>query len=194
MKAPLRRAVLAALVALPLMWPPVLHADTMQDSGRLLTGTVVKVLDGDTILVQLGKKRVRLHLAGIDAPETGQPWGKEAKAALEQLVLNQSIDLQPLQQDKRNRRTAIVFVGEQEIGATMVGDGNAWADRASLRRSDSGLCESEANAREGRRGLWALSAEQRVAPWEYRRRFLHRHFTDYSHETVAQCVAASGKG
>ena len=37
-------------------------------------GRVVKVFDGDTIEVLVGDERRRIRLAGIDAPERGQPW------------------------------------------------------------------------------------------------------------------------
>jgi len=164
------------------------QADNSDSARRaLLTGSVVKVLDGDTLLVQLGKRHVRVHLSGVDAPEIDQPWGRQAANALSQMVLNQSVDMGPLRKDGFNRMTTIVFVGEEEVGAAMIRDGNAWADRDALRASDASLCDVEARAREARRGLWSLPAPQRVAPWEYRRRLMRRHFTDYSNETVTHC-------
>jgi endonuclease YncB( thermonuclease family) len=159
----------------------------------MLGGTVTRVIDGDTIEVQIDKRRIPVHLRGIDAPERGQPWCKEATAALAQMVLNQDVDLEPLAVDDRNRQTTIVFVGEEEVGAAMVRDGNAWADRRHLSASDTELCELEADARERKAGLWALPARDRIAPWEYRRHFLHRHFRDYGDETVAQCMGAAEK-
>jgi len=173
--------------------PLVLGAAPPAPERQLLGGTVTRVIDGDTIEVQLGKERVSVHLRGIDAPERGQPWSKEATAALAQMVLNQDVDLEPLGRDDEHRRTTIVFVGEEEVGAAMVRDGNAWADRRHLSASDTELCELEAGAREGKLGLWALPARDRIAPWEYRRRFLHRHFNDYAEETVEQCMAAAEK-
>jgi len=168
-----------------------LAANPVSDGTReLLSGTVSKVVDGDTIEVQLGRRHVRVHLNGVDAPEIGQPWGKEASAALAQLVLNQHVDLQPVGNPHTSRMTAVVFVGEEEVGATLVGNGDAWADRQDLRRSDSGLCETEARARDAKLGLWALPRAQRVAPWEYRHRLLHPHHIDYSQETAEHCKAS----
>ena len=163
------------------------------ESRSMLSGTVVKVIDGDTMLVQIAHKRVRVHLNGIDAPETGQPWGKEAAAALAQRVLNQQVDLEPVQVVHGGRMTAIVFLGEEELGASLVDEGQAWADREDLRHSDMGLCEAEASAREAKRGLWSLPRAQRIAPWEYRRRFLHPHHTDYSAETAEHCKSSARK-
>ena len=179
----------AALGLLALGMACAVAAD--DDRPARLTATVTRVVDGDTLDLRLGKRNVHgVHLRGVDAPELGQPWGHEAAAALSQMVLQQQVDLEPLQQDNRHRQTAIMFVGEQEVGAALISDGNAWADRENLGRSDTGLCEVEEAAREAKRGLWSLPAAKRMAPWEYRRRMLHRHFTDFSEETAAHCAAA----
>lgn len=45
---------------------------------------VTRVVDGDTI--EGGGRNVRLQ--GIDAPETNQPYGNDATAALQGLILN----------------------------------------------------------------------------------------------------------
>jgi endonuclease YncB( thermonuclease family) len=84
-------------------------------------------------------------------------------------------------------------VGEQEVGAALIRDGNAWADRENLGRGDTGLCEVEETAREAKRGLWSLPAGKRIAPWEYRRRFLHPHHKDYTAETAELCQLSARK-
>jgi micrococcal nuclease len=63
-----------------------------QDQPATLTGKCY-VIDGDTI--QIGK--VRLRLAGIDAPEMEHPWGKKAKWELVKLCKGQTItaELEP---------------------------------------------------------------------------------------------------
>ncbi|WP_082478562.1 thermonuclease family protein [Rhizobium sp. Leaf453] len=45
------------------------------------------VIDGDTIAID----KVRIRLAGIDAPELDHPWGKQAKWAMVQLCKGQMI-------------------------------------------------------------------------------------------------------
>lgn len=63
-----------------------------QDQPATLTGKCY-VIDGDTI--QIGK--VRLRLAGIDAPEMEHPWGKKAKWELVKMCKGQTItaELEP---------------------------------------------------------------------------------------------------
>jgi endonuclease YncB( thermonuclease family) len=157
----------------------------------MVSGQVARVLDGDTLEVIVGKRRVRVHVNGVDAPELRQPWGKQARTALEQMVIGQSVDLLPVGPDRGSKLTAVVFVGEAEVGAALVSAGNAWADRHALRPSDAGLCEVEQSAREGRLGLWSLPLAQRVAPWEYRGLFLHNARIDYTHETAEHCMSVA---
>ncbi len=161
------------------------------EAPHMVSGQVAQVLDGDTLEVMVGKRRVRVHVNGVDAPELRQPWGKQARAALEQMVIGQQVDLLPVGPDRGSRLTAVVFVGESEVGAALVSAGNAWADRHALRPSDAGLCEVEQTAREGRLGLWSLPAAQRVPPWDYRGLFLHRSRADYTHETAEHCMAVA---
>ncbi len=48
---------------------------------------VITVHDGDTVSVIIDKKREKVRLIGIDAPEIGQkPWGEEARNFLEGLL------------------------------------------------------------------------------------------------------------
>jgi hypothetical protein len=61
---------------------------------------VTHVIDGDTIKVDDGARKITVRLAGIDAPETpkgknqtGQPFNQRSKKHLSSLVLNQVVDI-----------------------------------------------------------------------------------------------------
>ena len=43
-----------------------------------LTGKVVKIGDGDTLTMLVGKTQVMVRLEGIDTPERAQPFGRKA--------------------------------------------------------------------------------------------------------------------
>jgi endonuclease YncB( thermonuclease family) len=61
-------------------------------SAETLTGRVVGVTDGDTItLLGENRRQHRIRLAGIDAPEKGQPFGQKSKQALSDLVFRQDV-------------------------------------------------------------------------------------------------------
>ncbi len=163
-----------------------------QESLPVLVGTVTKIVDGDTIDVQLSSGPIRVRLHGVDTPERGQPWGKESTAALTALVMGKDVDIEPFSQDRYERMIGIVFLGDLNVNLELVKRGHAWAYRQYMRQEDSALCINEAAARTAKKGLWA-SRERPVAPWEWRRKKTRAVPTDYSRETAAACIAAIEK-
>jgi hypothetical protein len=75
----------------------------------------------------------------------------------------------------------------------MVQQGHAWAYRDYLK--DQSYCAWEGIARAGQRGLWSLPPGNQYAPWEWRalKRGGAGGLTDFSGESVANCVAAMPK-
>jgi endonuclease YncB( thermonuclease family) len=163
-----------------------------QDLPRL-QGTVTRVLDGDTIDVELASGSVNVRLYGIDAPEKNQPGGAEAKLTLAKLVDGKTVLLEPFKQDRYDRMLATVYIGERNINLEMVTLGYAWAYRQYMKRSNSILCAMEFAARKSHLGLWSRPKSEWVAPWEWRHRAKLKTLTDYSKETAGACVAAIGK-
>jgi hypothetical protein len=64
----------------------VLAAARSGNGNAVVGGTVMAVTDGDTLQVRLASGPTRVRPDLMDVPETTQPWGKAAKAALERLV------------------------------------------------------------------------------------------------------------
>ncbi|MEQ1807295.1 MAG: thermonuclease family protein, partial [Burkholderiaceae bacterium] len=75
-------------------------------------GTVTLVIDGDTLWIRPDAGRGNstrpraVRLRDIDAPEICQPWGREAKAALESRVLHRHVRLRGHATDDYARRVA----------------------------------------------------------------------------------------
>jgi endonuclease YncB( thermonuclease family) len=158
----------------------------------VLPGVVVGVIDGDTADVRLDSGMIRVRFHAIDAPESGQPHGKAAKAALADLIFGKAVEVEPYEQDRYDRLVARVWIDGVDVNAEMLRTGNAWTYRRYA--DDPAYCTYEQAARDLGRGLWRLPANQRVAPWEWRQRKSRAgRFTDYSRETVAACVAALGR-
>ena len=66
----------------------VVQADT-------LTGNVVRVIDGDTLIVlDTNKVQYKIRLMGIDAPEKKQAYGKKSKDNLSSLVAGKFVVVQ----------------------------------------------------------------------------------------------------
>lgn len=130
---------------------------------------VVRVSDGDSITVLQGTVQQRIRLADIDAPERGQPWGRQAQRMLAGLVAGTDVDILPTDTDRWGRIVARVRTADgTDVSRAMVSGGGAWAFRRYL--TDQSTLQLEAEARSARRGLWSLPEGERMPPWEWRDR------------------------
>lgn len=129
---------------------------------------VVGITDGDSLMVlDEQNQQHRIRLAEVDAPERGQPWGDRSRQALSALVFGKTISVQQTDTDRYGRVVARVFANGHDVNRTMVEQGAAWAYREYL--TDETLIATEARARQSRVGLWSMSDQETVAPWEWRR-------------------------
>jgi micrococcal nuclease len=105
------------------------------------------------------------------------------------------VELLPAEQVTYGRMVARIYANGADVNAQMVRRGLAMAERRYLREFDDGedYCVFEHAARAERLGIWRLPADQRIAPWEWRRGKGSAGFTDYSNQTVEGCVEAIGK-
>ena len=129
-------------------------------------GRVVSVSDGDTIRVLVDDTRMKVRLGEIDAPEQGQPCGNKSKKVLSELVSGKTVRVAQIDKDQYGRVVARVRIGELDVNAEMLRRGAAWAYRKHTK--DRELFRLEKEARDARRGLWALPKEARVPPWKWR--------------------------
>ena len=77
-----------------------------------LTGTVSRVVDGDTLWLKAegdGEPHVVIRLEGIDAPESCQVGGAEATAALNALALGRNVTIRIAARDEHGRIVGKVF-------------------------------------------------------------------------------------
>lgn len=158
MKAPACFPILCLLI----FWTNAVLAEN-------LSGKVVKIADGDTLtLLVAGNRQVKIRLAEIDTPESHQPYGQKAKQALAGLVFSKTITADVQTTDRYGRSVARVYAGTLDVNAELVRSGAAWVYRKYAK--DPSLYELEEQAREKKRGLWALPESQRMPPWEWRKR------------------------
>lgn len=137
-----------------------------------LIAMVDSVTDGDTIVVRSGSKKTTIRLQGIDAPELQQAGGKASREALLELVSGKIVQIFGRDKDDQDRTLGRVEVRGLDICLEQVRNGHAWKDNvevialASDTSHDEELKKAEAEAKTGKRGLWADAAP--VAPWEFR--------------------------
>jgi len=121
----------------------------------------VRVIDGDTF--ETDTERVRLF--GIDAPESDQPGGAQATAALRGFIGKVDPRCTEVDRDRYGRMVALCSVGGVDLSLAMVRAGRAVAWCYYLRKQRLNLLQqfrdAEAEARRVKRGMWA----QPFTPW-----------------------------
>jgi endonuclease YncB( thermonuclease family) len=138
-------------------------------AGQLIRGSsakVVKVIDGDTVVLDDGKE---VRLVGIQAPKLPLnrpnfkewPLAREAKDELEKLVLNQRVTLSygGARMDRHGRTLAHLHTDDGTWAqGEMLSRGLARVYTfADNRAAAADLLALETQAREGKRGIWALN-------------------------------------
>ncbi len=136
-------------------------------SGELLEGHVKKVIDGDTIVVKVKKKSIKIRLYGIDTPEKKQEYGKKATKALKKLLSNKTVQVYVVDKDRYGRSVGKVFSKGEYVNAALVREGAAWWYKKYAKK-DIDLEIAEKWARQNKIGLW--KSENPIAPWKYRKK------------------------
>jgi len=133
-----------------------------------LNGRVIGIADGDTFtLLTSDKQQVKIRLAEIDAPESGQPYGNKSKQYLSGLVFGNDVRVAVQTTDRYGRTVGRPYVGELDVCEEMVRVGAAWVYRQYV--VDESLFDVENDARAARRGIWGLPESEQVEPWNWRR-------------------------
>lgn len=132
-------------------------------------GSVVRVVDGDTLLARVDGRRTRVRLLGVDAPESVTPdrpvecFGPRAAAAARRFLpegARVALATDPTQgrEDRFGRLLAVVTVDGRGVSANerLVAGGFAEVFRADGRAAIlPALRAAEREAREARRGIWS---------------------------------------
>jgi endonuclease YncB( thermonuclease family) len=127
-----------------------------------LTGKCVKVVDGDTLIIDCDDGRRTVELAGIDAPELEQPWGKEVKSFVRDMVRGREVGIEVVDVSEETIRARITVDG-RDLSEMLVGRGLAWVPEEA---ADAELSKLSAEAREKPCGLWTDTEPK--PPWEFR--------------------------
>ena len=163
----------------------------------VLTATVTRVNDGDSIEVTLESSPARVRMSAIDTPEHDQPYGAKSSAALKALLPpGAPVELEVVTQDQFNRRVATVWLvadGKRvNVNEWMLREGHAWAYRRYMREAK--FCDLEAEARDRKLGLWAQPVSEWVYPpeWRFLKNGEIRALPVPYEETREKCVAVLG--
>jgi micrococcal nuclease len=145
------------------------------DSGTPNTerGVVERVSDGDTLTVRINGKSVKVRLCGVDAPEKGQPLGKESQAKLQQLVdaAGGKVQVASTDRDRYGRVVAEVYLEtnpEMSAQEEMLKAGMVYVYPQYIDTCPNALPFqlAEAIGKDGKVGVWAREYQR---PWDYRK-------------------------
>jgi endonuclease YncB( thermonuclease family) len=110
---------------------------------------------------------MKVRLNGIDAPESGQPFGQRSKQNLLKLAVQKQTEVIANNTDRYGRWLGTLMTDGIDINAEQVKAGMAWAYRYHGRASDETMLRLEEEARRHRIGLW--SSPDPVEPWKWRK-------------------------
>jgi len=126
---------------------------------------VIKVVDGDTIQVEIDDKIEKIRMIGIDTPESVHPDeekntenGKKASEYTKKLLTGKSVtlELDVQERDKYGRILAYVYLNGRMVNKKLLSDG--YAKVATFPPNVKYVQEFtklEEKAREAKKGLWA---------------------------------------
>jgi micrococcal nuclease len=130
------------------------------------SGKCVGISDGDTIRVMHRGRETKIRLYGIDCPEIGQDFGREARRFTGKMAFGKIVTVQEMDTDRYGRLVAWVRVDGQSLNKELLKAGLAWWYQYYAPR-DIELKSLEAEAREAETGIWSHPSP--IPPWEFRK-------------------------
>ncbi len=125
---------------------------------------VISVIDGDTIVIDQNKVKVKIRLAEIDSPENKQPFGIKSKDVLEDKILGKWVVIDGKKKDRDQRIIGKVYLNGRYINQEMVKEGYAW--HYPQYSNSKELAQIQLNTKKKKLGLWI--DKNPVPPWEFR--------------------------
>ena len=146
----------------------VLIINTLAFSKVLNASSSLKIIDGDTII--LNSEKIRFY--GIDTPEMKQTCtdnyghtylcGVKAKLELEKIIGSRKVSCIKKTIDRYKRSISICYIDKNDINSLMVKKG--WA--LAYRKYSKKYVKDEAIAKLNNAGMWSGKF---MAPWKWRR-------------------------
>ena len=136
------------------------------DERKAFDAVVFRVVDGDTVDVRaVDGAETRLRLYGIDAPESSQEFGPDARRYVSSRILKRQVRVQGRYNDKYGRLVATIYVNGEDFSLELLRNGIVWHYVQYC--DDPAYASAQRRARSSGVGLWGGSSPQ--APWEFRR-------------------------
>lgn len=150
---------------------PFMELQKKEDvKGETTLAAIVRIIDGDTIVVSLGGKEEKVRLIGVNTPETVDPrkpvecFGKEAKEYMKQLLSGKKVRLEAdttqQERDRYGRLLRYIFLENGLlVNQVLIRDGYSYEYTYDLPyKYQSEFKKAETDARNAGRGLWSTDA------------------------------------
>ncbi len=138
------------------------HADDW-----LLPGRVLRVIDGDSLVLDVRGSLYQVELQGIDAPELNQPWGTRAADQLDRTLTGAFVVITGVVSDAGQAIRGGLRYKDRDVALDLLHDGLAWSAPPPDPTYRPHYRVAESDARRARRGLWGDQGP--VPPWQWRR-------------------------
>ncbi len=142
------------------------NANVQPPPPQLETATVVRVIDGRTIFVRVGKTEVEVRYIGVNTPEYGHPWYDLVTDVNRNWVVGKEVDLERdrIDSDAQGRLLRYVYLDGAMVNAALIAVGLGTAATGQNVRYAEGFRRLEAEARSEQLGIWANQAEASPTP------------------------------
>jgi endonuclease YncB( thermonuclease family) len=120
---------------------------------KVLRGTALWVVDGDTVLLRQGNKLTSIRLWGIDAPESKQAGGKASTFFLAKLIGRKRVKIVSTGTGKYGRLIGKIYYKGKFINLEMVKAGHAWWHKKYSPNANK-FKEAQKIAKKEKLGLW----------------------------------------
>lgn len=130
------------------------------------TGKVIAIKDGDTVVViDSLKNQKTLRLAEVDCPESGQPFGKNAKQFTSDQIFGKTVKYYITTTDRYNRSIAKIYYDNGKyLSEEIIKNGLGWWYYKYSDNKNLGILEKEASNKK----IGLFSDPNSIPPWLYR--------------------------
>lgn len=132
------------------------------------SGTIKKIIDGDSLLISTDRGNIEVRLYGIDCPEYRQPYSRAAKKYIKSNFSGRTVLLNSFYHDKYGRKVSLVFNNQRVLNRELIEAGLALVYPAYCRKP---FCKEwkkeEERARQEKKGLWQQQVV--IPPWQWKR-------------------------
>jgi endonuclease YncB( thermonuclease family) len=138
---------------------------TVSLAQTVLTGKVIGIKDGDTVVViDSNKTQTTLRLAEVDCPEKNQPFGTKAKQFTSDQVYLKTVKYVVTDIDRYGRSIAMIYYDNNKyLSAEIIRAGMGWHYKKYSKSIE--LAEIEIEAQKEKRGLWIDNNPKSPSEW-----------------------------